>query len=405
MEDIWERHFFSVIKINKIPNWFVWLWPTNGFSSLINYYHATATVRIDDGAFKLERQTTRDASHRDSMRSFKRCAYPPHSVAHLKFSCYNNTIIRRMNWSNNKQTKLKLSTWSLYACICACIMSVNSDISCLCLGPKQSGKTHLLTSLQTTGSVTNVSHSVPTIGTNIFRIKLPEKLSTVKLNVVPVAAASNNAATAVTDKPRKSIAPRLKEITILEIGGSMAPMWTNYLSNISKILYVVDTSNLCQISAAGDIYTYFMSTPKTQKQNKNRNTSHKIRCSCESHTGVLLYTFLADPRLQHTKVLLVLTKMDLAYRQMRNEALLMLQFTKLKKQIRQPITIVETSAITCNGNDKILDWLSIPWFSSCNIDDWWTDVASTYIVHALLLRTTNDNNPIKMYEQTENILK
>lgn len=76
--------------------------------------------------------------------------------------------------------------------------------------------------------------------------------------------------------------------------------------------------------------------------------------------GVLLYSLLADPRLQHTKFLLVLTKMDLAYRQMRNEALLMLQYDKLKKQIRQSIQIVETSSITCTGHAKILEWLSMP---------------------------------------------
>lgn len=52
--------------------------------------------------------------------------------------------------------------------------------------------------------------------------------------------------------------------------------------------------------------------------------------------------------------------MDLAYRQMRNEALLMLQFDKLKKQIRQTIQIVETSSITCDGHAKILEWLALP---------------------------------------------
>lgn len=119
----------------------------------------------------------------------------------------------------------------------------STQISCLCLGPKQSGKTHLLTSLQAAGSVTNVSHSVPTIGTNIFRIKLPDKLSTTKITP-PAAAASNKHRT--TTKSSKNT-----ELTVLEIGGSMAPMWKNYLSNVTKIIYVVDTSNLCQISAAG----------------------------------------------------------------------------------------------------------------------------------------------------------
>lgn len=50
--------------------------------------------------------------------------------------------------------------------------------------------------------------------------------------------------------------------------------------------------------------------------------------------------------------------MDLAYRQMRNEALLMLQLEKLKKQIRQEVTVVETSAILDTGKDTILNWLA-----------------------------------------------
>lgn len=44
---------------------------------------------------------------------------------------------------------------------------------------------------------------------------------------------------------------------------------------------------------------------------------------------------------------------------MRNEALLMLQFAKLRKQISQPIEVVEASAVTCTGLDRIFEWLSI----------------------------------------------
>lgn len=75
--------------------------------------------------------------------------------------------------------------------------------------------------------------------------------------------------------------------------------------------------------------------------------------------GVLLYSLLAEPRLQRAKVLLVLSKMDLAYRQMRNEALLMLQMDKLCKQIRQSFTITEASALSELGHDKILKWLAM----------------------------------------------
>lgn len=49
--------------------------------------------------------------------------------------------------------------------------------------------------------------------------------------------------------------------------------------------------------------------------------------------------------------------MDLAYRQMRNEAILMLNLNKIIKQSKQKITIVETSAVAKTGLDKVLEWL------------------------------------------------
>lgn len=53
--------------------------------------------------------------------------------------------------------------------------------------------------------------------------------------------------------------------------------------------------------------------------------------------------------------------MDLSYRQMRNEALLMLQFSRLKKEITQEINIIETSAITGQGLEDLRDWLFDPY--------------------------------------------
>ena len=55
---------------------------------------------------------------------------------------------------------------------------------------------------------------------------------------------------------------------IREVGGVMVPLWSQYFEDVKRMLYVVDASNLCQISAA----------------------------------GVLLYTLLAEPKLQNTKV-------------------------------------------------------------------------------------------------------
>lgn len=55
--------------------------------------------------------------------------------------------------------------------------------------------------------------------------------------------------------------------------------------------------------------------------------------------------------------LLVLTKMDVSYRQMRNEALLMLQMRRFEKEIQQKITITEASAISGEGREEILNWI------------------------------------------------
>lgn len=104
----------------------------------------------------------------------------------------------------------------------------------LCLGPTGSGKTLLLKKLQNVNSVNKTTPSVATVGTNLFDIKLNDGT----------------------------------QVSIRELGGLMAPLWKNYFVNVKKIIYVVDASNLCQISAA----------------------------------GVLLYTILVHPHLRFAKV-------------------------------------------------------------------------------------------------------
>ncbi|EDW28580.1 GL18877 [Drosophila persimilis] len=193
-------------------------------------------------------------------------------------------------------------------------------MSCICLGPKRSGKTHLLKALQEPDSIDETSYSMPTIGTGIYRIHFPTKSPNSDKPKPPPADGSTQA----HHHGGKKHLP--KSIQILEIGGSMAPLWRQYFEDVKKLIYVVDTSNLCQISAA----------------------------------GVLFYSILTEPRLQKVKILLVLAKMDYSYRQMRNEALLMLQMSKLQKQIRQQVTIVEASAVTKVGLDPIYEWLQWP---------------------------------------------
>ncbi|OAD56912.1 ADP-ribosylation factor-like protein 16 [Eufriesea mexicana] len=163
---------------------------------------------------------------------------------------------------------------------------------CLCLGPIKSGKTFLMKRLQG-DEIDNATHTVSTNGINLFTIK-------------------NNTGEF--------------DMIIKEIGGSMAPIWKHYFDKIQKLIYVIDASNLCQISAA----------------------------------GVLLYSLLVDPRLHNIKIALTLNKMDLSYRQMRNEALLMLQYLRLKKETIQELTIFETSGMTGEGTEKLRNWLFDP---------------------------------------------
>ncbi|XP_066143759.1 ADP-ribosylation factor-like protein 16 [Euwallacea fornicatus] len=159
----------------------------------------------------------------------------------------------------------------------------------LCIGPESSGKSLLLKKIKNPDYVDKTTTSVPTVGTDIQNLRIDEKLYTIR-----------------------------------EVGGTLAPLWPKYFADVGKVMYVVDASNLCQISAA----------------------------------GVLLYTVLVHPLLQKARFLLVLTKMDCSYRQMRNEALLMLQMKRLQSEIRQKINIVEASAISGLGREEIIKWIT-----------------------------------------------
>ncbi|XP_011498716.1 PREDICTED: ADP-ribosylation factor-like protein 16 [Ceratosolen solmsi marchali] len=163
---------------------------------------------------------------------------------------------------------------------------------CICLGPARSGKTLLLKHL--CGEIIDEANStVPTNGLNIYNVRNADGRF---------------------------------ELVVREIGGSMVAIWKHHLDRIYKVMYVIDTSNLCQISAA----------------------------------GILLYSLLVEPKLKRAKFALILTKMDLSYRQMRNEALLMLHFSRLQREVRQEITVIETSGVTGQGIDKLREWIFNP---------------------------------------------
>jgi ADP-ribosylation factor-like protein 1 len=90
----------------------------------------------------------------------------------------------------------------------------------------------LLNSIQYPGSINFTTHSVSTVGTNLYTINCD------------------------VEKPLRKAAK--KSVTVRELGGEIAVMWKNYYTeSVEKIMFVVDTSNLCQISCAGKLICSF----------------------------------------------------------------------------------------------------------------------------------------------------
>ena len=78
-------------------------------------------------------------------------------------------------------------------------------ITVLCLGPKGSGKTTLLKKLQDAEGIDYTHNPVPTIGTNIYDVNYVNK------------------------NGKKQI------LSIREVGGEMAPLWSNYFDGVEKV--------------------------------------------------------------------------------------------------------------------------------------------------------------------------
>ena len=90
----------------------------------------------------------------------------------------------------------------------------------ICVGGQGAGKT-LLLSLLRDRSFDRDSQLVSTVGVNIFSFRLEQSVS----------------------------GKRKKEtVDIRELGGQLAPVWTDYIKRESSVIFVVDSSNLGQVS-------------------------------------------------------------------------------------------------------------------------------------------------------------
>lgn len=182
----------------------------------------------------------------------------------------------------------------------------------LCVGAEGGGKTLLLHRLLTdhksalnpshvssnatsSNNTTTINNTVPTTGVNITRL---QKHSGDK------------------NKPNP-------ELTVRELGGSMAELWSSYYRGVRRLLYVVDAANVSQLAAA----------------------------------TLLLMPLLAHPHTQKAQVALVLTKMDRPLPRDTKEVLAVLRLEDLQQYCRQTIKVFEVSAVSGKGLKALTRWM------------------------------------------------
>ncbi|CAH2291769.1 ADP-ribosylation factor 16 [Pelobates cultripes] len=112
-------------------------------------------------------------------------------------------------------------------------------------------------------------------------------------------------------------------VTVREVGGSMGPIWSSYYKDCKSVLFVVDAANPFQVSA-----------------------------SC-----IQLLSVLSSPLLVTASVLIIFNKMDLASSMSLVEMKSLFRMDDIISCAKQPITILEISALDGTGLQEILQWL------------------------------------------------
>ncbi|KAM4691249.1 ADP-ribosylation factor-like protein 16 [Rhinophrynus dorsalis] len=112
-------------------------------------------------------------------------------------------------------------------------------------------------------------------------------------------------------------------VTVREVGGSMGPIWPSYYNGCKTVLFVVDAANPSQVSA-----------------------------SC-----IQLLSVLSAPELATASVLILFNKIDLPCCMSLVEMKSLFRMDEIITCAKQPITVIETSALTGTGLQDILQWL------------------------------------------------
>ncbi|XP_040294641.1 ADP-ribosylation factor-like protein 16 [Bufo bufo] len=112
-------------------------------------------------------------------------------------------------------------------------------------------------------------------------------------------------------------------VTVREVGGSMVPIWPSYYEDCRTVVFIVDAANPYQVSA-----------------------------SC-----IQLLSMLSAPALSTVSVLLVFNKTDLPCCMLLAEMKSLFRLDDIIACAKQPITVMETSALEGTGLQEVLQWL------------------------------------------------
>ncbi|XP_061568421.1 ADP-ribosylation factor-like protein 16 isoform X2 [Cololabis saira] len=114
-----------------------------------------------------------------------------------------------------------------------------------------------------------------------------------------------------------------KKLTIRELGGCMSPIWPSYFKDCSSVMFMVDSTNIAQVSS-----------------------------SC-----IQLLSLLSAEPLRSVSVLIIFNKRDMPCIMSLTEIKSLFRMDDIVASATQPITILELSARSGQGLQDVLSWL------------------------------------------------
>jgi len=172
----------------------------------------------------------------------------------------------------------------------------------ICIGPKGCGKTNLFESLTEGENYEFEKETLPTVGVNIFSIQVPKSVC------------------------------KQKKIDVREIGGGLAPVWSEAVSKETDVIFVIDASNLNQVSEVACHLVQVIDTLFIKKCDTPSDTERRL---CIVYTKV--DTLLQD----NVKVIRGLIRLDwiISHHSIKN------------------ILEIRTSAKTKVNFDQLINWI------------------------------------------------